>query len=683
LKKVKSGLKASDFLRRQRRSDLQEHFLFWYPGEKAPRASKDIASRLVEAYADPACVQTRFDKLPASQRNFLRALVTEPGYVAPLSKVLKNAVGKKIPQYEIEGILKALATNGFIASIRYAPKSQGGVKFFSLVAEVGEILRKVCETEAVSYVVISLEDFLKGFSRGKYELFMKRFLGPNFPRGVRGRSEAVKKLSAPAAVRKRLKNVADRELRTLARRAIREHGGIMRLSRRVRQLLYDDPARRSAWKRALEDNLIGSIGILDLKECGIEIEEEVFAVFAEVVAEAELSEQVPEDEIETVVGMDLDFFRDLTAFLRHLKTRKVRLCGSGTFYREDAKIVLEHSVFSDSIDYSDDEIMNYLDATARGLKLIEHEHFVKLTRKGRIWEHMELIDKARALVELARDWLNEGGADFHMCHLRPIAMEHLAGLKPGRWYRIRTLVTLAINTYITRLEELGVAEMYGNYKFARSKPGLKLRNRMHEFQEDLFWWLRNRVFPLGVIEFANCDDEITAFRVSPLGAQVFASQTREPKAAKTIIVNPDFEILLFPEGNYFKLMADLHEFAIKEKKDQITHFRITEHSIKEAVFHRFEVEEILKILEKHSKTPLPQGVEFCVLDWGNSLSVATMSEVVLLEAESVEAFRRVKNIPAVEKLIVREISDRAAVIKRLPDKRRLAKELKPMGVYLR
>ncbi|MHC4661142.1 MAG: helicase-associated domain-containing protein [Planctomycetota bacterium] len=683
LRNGKSALRASEFLRRQRRSDLQEHFLFWCPGEKAPRASKEIAGKLVAVYADPDSVKRGFDKLPASQRNFLRALVTEPGYTAPLSRIMKNAAGSKIPQYEMESVMKTLAAKGFIASGRTKAGPGGGAEFHAIVAEIGDILEKLCAADLVTHVVTSLEQFLKPFSRAKYELFIRRFLGAKAPRGARARPEVVARLAEPPSVQKRLKNISEREVRSFVRMSLNEYGGIMPLPSAVKREFSEEPEIRRKWKHLLEDNLLGTIGLLDLKEYGVDFEEEVLVVFSEIVSANLNTNKVKDEELETVAAMDLDFLRDLTAFLRHVKTRKVKLGGSGAFYREDAKIVLEHSCVSDSIDYSDDEVMNYIDATARGLSLIDHGHSVQLTQAGRMWEKLDLIDRMRALVELAREWRNEGGSDFHMRHLRPIVLEHLASLKPECWFRVKSIIKLTLNTYFMRLPEMNVAEQYGNYKFRRLRPGVKLRNRAHELQEDLFWWLKNRVFPLGIIELAYCEDEVVALRVSQMGERVFQRNGRHPKPARSLIVNPDFEVMLMPEGNYFDLMADLHEFAIKEKKDQITHFRITEHSIKEAVFHRFPAEEILQILEKHSKTPLPQNVEYSILDWGKSLAVVTMNEVALLEAESEEAFRKIKNVPAIKKLILREITDRVAVIRRVPDKKRLAKELKPLGVYLR
>ena len=120
-----------------------------------------------------------------------------------------------------------------------------------------------------------------------------------------------------------------------------------------------------------------------------------------------------------------------------------------------------------------------------------------------------------------------------------------------------------------------------------------------------------------------------------------------------------------------------------QKQDFITHFRVSEKSVKRAVFNGLEPGSIIRLLKKHTRTPLPQNVEFSIQDWENSVANMSLSRAVLLEAEDKVTMRKVKALAPIKKLMDRQISPTVIVLKKEPSRKSLVKQLRELGIHLK
>ena len=79
-------------------------------------------------------------------------------------------------------------------------------------------------------------------------------------------------------------------------------------------------------------------------------------------------------------------------------------------------------------------------------------------------------------------------------------------------------------------------------------------------------------------------------------------------AIGSLIVTPDFEIVLFPTGDDAELVHELDRFAVRERQGETLHFRLNEKSVQRALSEGMYLSRILATLRGQSRTPVPQNV---------------------------------------------------------------------------
>jgi hypothetical protein len=674
-----AGLEAC--LAENTKSRLQGIFMFWHPGAKVPSSGPTLMKKLAAVLADTDAVYERFSRMSESQQNFLLTLAGFPDFAAGLSEVLKAAPASRIPNYERDTVIKVLTTSGILSSAPAGDWSRNGREVYFMPKEVGDIIRSFKALADGPAAELSLRRFLLGFTPSERARAAGIFTGLD---GESDADELTRRLSRAKAASRRMKRIREKGLSAAVRDAVIEKGGIVFLSGNGEGLpITDNHALKVAWRHELESLFLGTIGNVDFESCGVEFKGEVMAVFGEIVEEVLLAHEVDPDRIDEIFSAEGDVLVELDRLIAYIKGHRLSFSVDGSFYKDDAKNLAADSFLLKKMGASGQELVAYLVGLLEAAGVADVHDEVVLTPAAGKWDGKPLVEKLKKLLEVTRKQTNPHGSDFHQRQLRGRVLSFLERLEPGKWYHPRILVTLAVMDYLAGLEENGIGEKFKSYKFKRHKPGYHLRNRCRDLSGDLFWWVRHRLFPLGIIDFALSGGNCSAMRISPLGARVLGKTPCGDECGRILIVNPDYEIMLFPEGDYYETFIRIASFAVLEKRDQVAHFRITEDSIKRAIFSGQRPENIVGLLETHSKNPLPQNVRFSVLDWEKSVSYVSVSRPVLLETEDEAAMRKVRSLPLIEKVIERELSPTAVLLKERPNHKRLVKELKNIGVYLR
>jgi hypothetical protein len=346
-----------------------------------------------------------------------------------------------------------------------------------------------------------------------------------------------------------------------------------------------------------------------------------------------------------------------------------------------------------------EEVFRVVFFVAQELGLVEtgEERVLRLTRRGRRWENVPLANKVRRIWEVVLAERSPDHDDFHERTLRRLMAKRLAVLEPGQWTRLRDLPFRARNEYLATLEENGIRSSYRNrYRRSFTPP----TEDPHELAEDLVAWTCRRLFLLGIVDLAMEGDAPVSLRLTEQGHRLLQGKGRGRGAngdhgddvdaedaaaarAKPLVVNPDFEVLLLPEGDINEMAHTLDRFARRVRSDAVSRFRLEREGVERAVVQGMTVDAILEFLAERSRAPVPQNVTFSIREWGGRVRFARQRQVTLLEVDRADALDRALELDAVKAVLLDRLSPTAAALRGPVKDHRALESLRALGVYLR
>jgi hypothetical protein len=172
--------------------------------------------------------------------------------------------------------------------------------------------------------------------------------------------------------------------------------------------------------------------------------------------------------------------------------------------------------------------------------------------------------------------------------------------------------------------------------------------------------VRQRLYLLGIVDLGyDKSGRPVAMRLTRTGARLLGVLDGSPEGAPRIgslVVTPDFEVVLFPTGDDGELIHDLDRFCVRESQGSVIHFRVNERSIQRALSEGMYLRRIVTTLEQHSRTPVPQNVLYSVRDWAVRAGVMHMADDFVVTGEDADAMAKFRSDPGVKPL-VREVLD--------------------------
>ncbi len=171
---------------------------------------------------------------------------------------------------------------------------------------------------------------------------------------------------------------------------------------------------------------------------------------------------------------------------------------------------------------------------------------------------------------------------------------------------------------------------------------------------------------LGLIDVAESDDGETLVRLNAVGAWLLAGG-EEPELAlprgKALVVQPNFDIIVFPEGRDVSLLWLLMQSTEVISRDVALTLRITADSIFRAAQRGISAESVLELLQENARAPIPANVAQAMSDWDQRYQQATISvSVDLVEATSADEFDRFIDDANAEQTLVRRLSDTIGIV---------------------
>lgn len=685
-------LAVDDFLNTQRVSELQEMWEFWCNhGSRAPGRKQELVEGLRGAIHDEATVRARIKVLSDRPREVLVRLVRCDAFRGAVPDLLAAAATPHIEAYEVEAAARALARRGFVQVANDA--ARGNREVFVMPRDLGETVAGIfLEERRGPRDVFTLEGHLASVAPTvRADLLDAVGAECSHDAPVPEAAAAVR----AALGRDPLAIVEDEALRAALRTTALVHGGMLQRAAFDEMLPEGSPLRGKALRSYLETHALGTVTSLSLAEYGIELAGETVVLFR-FVTDALLRAALPAEPptLDRVDTARVDLLTDLQQLLDIVAETPLRVTQGRSIYRAAQHRVLEAFVFHEDSLADRERIFALVYGLAFGLELLEvdDQSRLRLTRKGEHWHEADLTEKVRAAYSRFLEERLLDGRDFHVRRLRRAVAGALCDAPAGQWLPIDHVPFLVRNDYLGAVDEQGVREQYKNrFQYVYTPP----RETPSEVTQGLREWILSRLYPLGVVEVGLVGDEAVAVRVTDLGRRLVAGERltapearpaardRSADAAKPLVVNPDFEVILFPDGDVNEVAHRLDRFAARTKSDEVQHYRITRDAVERAVVKGMAADEVLEFLELYSRVGVPQNVAYSIREWASRVAFVKQRDVVLLTTSTPHALDQVLTLEEVQRHLVEKLSPTAAALRQRITDWKTLETLRQLGVYFR
>lgn len=617
---------------------LDEIARFWFgnSNDEIPSQSEPLQEALRERMSNGTILGERIDGLGRRLGQAFAVLMDSPSYRCTLDELRGHRVLEYLDDHELDATLSMLVRHGLVVECGDARDPEADTSTFGVPVEIGDgVLRLERDRRRGLFDALTL----RGSLDRMYDDPSRARRTP--PTRVR---EMYKMYSSEAAAVARIERLPE-GLQGLVEKTVLQFGGLLprSLFERMESDLPHWNARR--WKKILEESLIGTVDRLELGRYGIQHADETLIVYNEVSLAWLRKVAVPGDpdapHSEASLGVDL--VSNISRFIAFIMEHNVRFTVRGEIFKTTEKRIVAELIPNPGRELERTEVLTFIYEFCRGAGLIENtgERTFAVTTQGRHWEQRSLDDKLRTLIDYCMEERGLGGDSYHQGRMRKIFVRLLKRVQPDTWYDLMYLPFLSRNTYLSSLDQLAVDEYFGQRsQGARYAP-------MEDLQR-LAWnlssWVRKRMYLLGLIDLGyDGSDRPVAMRLTRIGARLFGIEDGSISSAPAIgslIVTPDFEIVMFPTGDDSELVHELDRFCVRDKKGETLHFHVTEKTIHRALTEGMHLSRILATLRNQSRTPVPQNVIFSIRDWANRAGLLFLREDAVLLGEDPEVVRK-------------------------------------------
>jgi hypothetical protein len=668
------GLSLDALLAAQERVVLKDLYQFWEGnGGPAPDDEQVLRTRLRGWMRDPVRVEERAARLPRRLATVLEDLMVAPRYQKSWSELSRARTLAYLSPYDLEACLAALARRGFVSEGDDRRFERFGERVIGVPHELAQsLLLRRREKQSGLYGTLTLRGHLD-------HVYADPSAARISPQRLR---ELYKMYSQESAAIARIERLPE-GMRKLVEKAILEFGGILprQLFERMESDLPHWNGRR--WRLILEQSLVGTVRELDLTNYGVQLQDETLLVFNELVLSWLRHVAVPSDpdRPHEELSLGIDLASNVSRFLAYIDENGVRFTVRGEIFKTTEKRILQHLIPDPGREVSRSEALGFIFRFAKRSGLIDRtgKRTFKVTAAGREWHALSLAQKQGLLLDYVLEERPYEGVAFHQVRMRGVFLRFLKRLEPQVWYDLMYLPFVARNQHLAALDEPGAeggADVAQSARFAAMEDPQRLA-------WGLVKWVRSRLHLMGIVDLGY--DEArrpVAMRLTSSGARLFGlEQPATPGVQRvgSVVVTPDFEVVLFPTGDDAELVHDLDRFCVREKHGSLLHFRIQQESVTRALKEGMGVSDIQRVLEDHSRTPVPQNVLFSIGDWALRAGLMRLSEDLVLVCEEPEVLRRFQQDPGTRKYVAELLDERSLRLKGRATPRRLQSLLSELG----
>lgn len=334
---------------------------------------------------------------------------------------------------------------------------------------------------------------------------------------------------------------------------------------------------------------------------------DLLAILSEALAE-EMQSRVCLDPTELAPAPpERDLLEDLHRFLAYVYKNEVTLTQQGQIFKRHQRALLEllraHELSGDSATGRYPEPLGLLVGFAL------HQHLV-LREEGTL----------RAAPDLT-EWLRQGDGSKR---------RELFAYWRDRYYYHQDL-----QTFLSTARAVSGRWVSARAVAAELEPLLNPSQR-NSFQTRVRFHLVTFLAPLGLFELAQRTGEAgatadVACRLTPAGeALLLGLDPPEPLGInRRFILQANFELIVARPINS-QMLWHLEVIADLVRSGSALIYQLSRHSIYRALKTGMNGEQILRFLQEHSSTPVPQNVAFNLQEWTRAYGQVYLQEAILL-----------------------------------------------------
>ncbi len=666
---------ASELVQARAPHEIEELYRFWAGPSHNGLAPREPRAEVLRLMLDPVVLEARLSALGRRLSTLLDLHLDAPHYRRGLEELAGHKQIAYLSPYELEAALSVLVRNGLLCeTVDRRFRSYGG-RAFAVPFELGDvILRQRRARRRGVFDVLTLRGWL---DRQYDDPARAQRVAPTRLR------ELYKLYSSEGACVARIERL-EQPLRGLVEKAILQFGGLLPRGLFERMESPCGAWNGALWRRVLEESLVGTVERLELSRYGIHLGEEVLLVFNEVALSWLKRVAVPgdPDAPHSEAALSVDLVSNISRFIGFILEHDVRFTVRGEIFKTTEKRILSELIPNPGRELSREEVLGFIYALTRAFGLIEStgERTFALSAEGRAFEQRPLEDKLAALLEHVVEEPAPAGDRYHQVRLRRIFLRLLKRVEPGVWYDLMYLPFLARNTYLASLDQLEVDAYFASRNHS---PHYQPMEDPQRLAWNLVRWVRQRLHLLGLLDLGyDSASRPVALRLTRIGARLLGVAELAPTAVPalgSLVVTPDFEVVLFPTGDDAELVHELDRFCVREKAGETLHFRILERTVQRALSEGMFLARILATLRGQSRTPVPQNVIYSIRDWANRAGLMSLSPSGVLTCEEPETLRRFQLDPAARAHVRDVLDERRAQLKMRFAPRRTQSLLRELG----
>jgi hypothetical protein len=596
---------------------VRECFERWCAGEP-PKARRTAIAAAAAAMEDEARVQQRLAALPRKLQDLLEAFLRDGGAVRATDELFGELGARFKNRFDLEATLAALQREGFLLPA----KDRRWAAFDSPCwGAPGELVQSVMRFRQRSEKQLQDVLTLQGFLDARY--FRARAADGGDGNGQAGGDRSAdharkiyKLYTMPDAIAARVDKLPP-PVRQLVDLLLLRHGGIAEWPE-LAATEGQPPFDAEFVKKELEQAMVGTVTALELARIGIRSIDRAAVVFHEVALHAlraRAATEVPPVEHELSCGGN--FATNVGRFLRELQQSKVLFTSDGELFKASQKRIAATllPVAGTFLDAAEQLGAVYRFCLQR--RLIDRcgERSLRPTPDGQRFDRAALLEQSRMLVAHFVEDRSLPGDAYHQVRLRRVLLRLLRRAEPMRWQDAAMLPFLARGAYLAQLD----GRQAGAFFATRFEGGgYTPTETLQQLCWNLLVWVKKRLYPLGIVDLGMQGGRLSALRLSLLGAALLEAEpaARAGGTRSAVVVQPDFEVLVFAGDDVHDVVHLLDRFARRIKSDHVHLFKLEQETVRRGVADGLAVAEMLRELTDRARAPIPQNVLYSLEEWG-------------------------------------------------------------------
>jgi len=617
--------------------------------------------------AEPIAVSNLCAGLYGALAPVFRILAGEVGAGMELDAVSAAAIKEGVAERSVRHALADLVSTGLVAQVGVG-RNGATRNLWGIPIEMREVLPEAGAPEAITSSPLSLRGWLDAFYR-------KSMPGASCTDAVR---KMYRMLATDQAIMQRVGSLSP-EMQGVVLELASRWGGILPASD-FSELETD--LKLADIASDLENVSLGTVQELNLEASGIRQNGRVITLFHEVVlallrARSGTSDYPPE----ATASIGVDFVSNFSRFASFVEGDTVRFTVRGTIYKSTGKRIAEELLPNPGREFRRFEILELEYRFALGCHFIDRtgERSFRLTPSGQEFLSKSLLEKQRLML----DWLIEDrelpGDLAHQLRLRRTTLRYIKRLEPGVWHDAMFLPFVVRNHHLAGITSQGEAGQENSSFPVRSSADIQ------SLAWNLFVWMRKYLYLLGIIDMAyDSTGRAVAIRLTRVGAELLDMiPGREIEGSGHVVVNPDFEVVLFPDHRSHELVYLLDRFCDREFTDSLYHYRITPASLHRGLSEGVTLDELVGLLQDRSRTPLPQNVSYSLESWARKDGLIVLDDSNALFCDLKEVLDRISLHPGLRELGLERVDDNNIQLGAAPDFDQLLGWVRDYGATLK